>query len=148
MTYQWKLPGLMPVPAQTAGEELERIYQAHGAIDPAFVVDESRPESAPLHPCFEWDDHIAAEKYRQNQARMVIRSVVTVQETHSGQPVSVRAFVQTETEYKPISVAMSSEEQMEELLGTALQELSAFRRKYAVLSALMPVFSAIDQITA
>jgi hypothetical protein len=38
------------VDAQTAGEELDRIRQEHGTLEPGTVVDESRPEEAPLHP--------------------------------------------------------------------------------------------------
>lgn len=69
MVFEWKMKGLYPVAAQAAGMELERIYKDHGRCDAADVVDESRPEEAVLHPCFEWRDHVAAEFYRQQQAR-------------------------------------------------------------------------------
>lgn len=68
MVYKWKIPGVIPVDAQTAGEELQRIYQEKGGLNPSDIVEESRHDSAPLHPCFEWDDETAAEKYRQTQA--------------------------------------------------------------------------------
>ena len=70
MVYQWKIP-VAPVSAQTAGEELERLYRKHGKLDPADVVEESRDASAPLHGCFEWNDAIAAEKYRVHHAAML-----------------------------------------------------------------------------
>lgn len=63
------------VDAQVIGEELERIESDHGLIDPHVVLDESRPEHAPLHKAFEWDDGIAAEKYRLEQSRHLIRSI-------------------------------------------------------------------------
>jgi hypothetical protein len=63
------------VEAQVVGAELERIESEHGVIDPHVVLNESRPEDAPLHGAFEWDDGLAAEKYRLDQARRVIRSV-------------------------------------------------------------------------
>ena len=68
MTYKWKLPGIIPVEAQEAGEELDRIYKKYGELQPSTIVDESRDSSAPLHKCFEWDDQTAAEKYRETQA--------------------------------------------------------------------------------
>ena len=105
--------------AQVAGEELQRIYREKGALNPAEIVDESRDSAAPLHPCFEWDDVAAAEKYRQTQAQMIVRSIVTVQETPNREPVETRAFVSVRQEYKPIEVVTSSEEQMQELLKTA-----------------------------
>ena len=78
MTYQWKLPGVMPVDAQTAGDELERVYKKRGDIKPSTLVEESRPASAPLHRCFEWDDAIAAEKYRESQASYPLRLLLHI----------------------------------------------------------------------
>ena len=150
MIYQWKLPGVMPVDAQTAGDELERIYSERGDVSPAAVVDESRPDVAPLHPCFEWDDAAAAEKYRETQARLIIRSIVTVREDgESAVPIETRAFVSADNSggYKPISVVVNQPEQLDYLLNRALRELEAFRRKYAALKQLRPVFSAIDSLT-
>lgn len=63
------------VDAQTAGEELARIKAEHGFLQPAVVVDESRPDDAPLHPAFEWRDPVAAEQWREHQATAIIRRV-------------------------------------------------------------------------
>jgi len=54
-------------------QELDRIYQRDGVLIPAVVVDEARPEDAPLHPSFTWDDGIAAEEWRRQEARRIIR---------------------------------------------------------------------------
>ena len=147
MVYRWKLPGVIPVDAQTAGDELQRIYKERGGLNPADIVDESRDSKAPLHPCFEWDDATAAEKYRQSQAALIVRSIVTVEESANG-PQEVRAFVHAQENYHPISVVVNSEEQMEELLRTALDELKAFRRKYSALSQLAAVMEAIKDVVA
>lgn len=147
MTYQWKIPGIIPVEAQKAGEELDRIYTKHGKLEPSDIVEESRNENAPLHPCFEWDDQKAANKYRESQAMLIVRSIVTVQESNES-PQQVRAFVHVEQSYKPISVVVNSEKQMAALLETALSELKAFKRKYETLKALSPVFDAIEEIGA
>lgn len=148
MVYSWKLPGLYAVSAQAAGEELQRIYTERGRMDAQDIVEESRPESAPLHPCFEWDDAVAAEKYRCHQARQIVCSIIVQQDAGEAEPVTVRAFVNVEETYRPISVVVNSEEQMDELLTTALSELKSFERKYATLSKLRPVFEAIKTLTA
>ena len=36
---------------------------------PAQIVDMARDSSTELHKCFEWNDTVAAEKYRLEQAR-------------------------------------------------------------------------------
>ena len=148
MVYQFKLPGLYPVSAQTAGEELHRIYTDKGHLKPADVVDESRPTSAPLHACFEWNDELAAEKYREAQAGNLIRSITVVHETPAPEPIEVRAFVKTLETYAPIEVVVNSEEQMAALLESALAELKAFEKKYATLSKLAPILDEIKKLTA
>jgi hypothetical protein len=66
------------VDAQTAGSELDRIRRRDGTIKPAAVVDEARPEDAPLHPAFEWCDPVAAEQWREHQASTLIKVVRVV----------------------------------------------------------------------
>ena len=144
MTYQWKVPGIMPVDAQTAGNELQRIYERDGVIEPETVVAESQTPSAPLHSCFEWDDEKAAHKYRITQAQNIIRAIVVVDEAK--QP-ETRAFVNVQREYHPVSVVVRNPEKREILLQNALNELRWFERKYNTLQELSAVFSAIKEVT-
>lgn len=144
MTYQWKVPGIMPVDAQTAGNELQRIYERDGVIEPETVVAESRTPSAPLHSCFEWDDEKAAHKYRITQAQNIIRAIVVVDEAK--QP-ETRAFVNVQREYHPVSVVVRNPEKREILLQNALNELRWFERKYNTLHELSNVFAAIEEVT-
>lgn len=144
MTYQWKVPGIMPVDAQTAGNELQRIYERDGVIEPETVVAESQAPSAPLHSCFEWDDEKAAHKYRITQAQNIIRAIVVVDEAK--QP-ETRAFVNVQREYHPVSVVVRNPEKREILLQNALNELRWFERKYNTLHELSNVFAAIEEVT-
>lgn len=146
MVYEWKMPGLYNVPAQVAGEELDRIYQDRGKLDAADVVDESRPEEAVLHPCFEWDDPKAAELYRQQQARNLINCIVTVVDTPKNKQVETRAFVHLEQSYHPLTVVVIDTEKLYQLKLSAFRELKAFRKKYQNVAELVPVFQAIDAV--
>lgn len=151
MVYKWKLPGLYAIQAQDAGEELDRIYQERGKLDAADVVDESRPTEAVLHPCFEWDDPKAAELYRQEQARSLIRCVVVARETENSEPVQVSAFVHVKETYHPIFVVINDADKYADMLAEALRELQAFQKKYAAYSnrpELKAIFNAIDSATA
>ena len=69
------------VSATTVQGEMQRIYSRDGDLKASVVLDESRPEDAPMHPVFEWDDFKAAEQYRIDQARHLIRSVEVIQPT-------------------------------------------------------------------
>ena len=144
MTYQWKVPGIMPVDAQTAGNELQRIYERDGVIEPETVVAESQTPSAPLHSCFEWADEKAAHKHRITQAQNIIRAIVVVDEAK--QP-ETRAFVNVQREYHPVSVVVRNPEKRVILLQNALNELRWFERKYNTLQELSNVFAAIEEVT-
>lgn len=61
---------------RTIAERLKQIARHHqGRLEPDDVVADARDESSPLHSHFEWDDGIAADEYRREQARVLIRSV-------------------------------------------------------------------------
>lgn len=148
MVYQWKLNGLYPVQAQAAGEEIERIYHKRGQCGAADVVDESRPESAVLHPCFEWNDPVAAELWREQQARSIINCIVTVSETKKGEAVEVRAFPHVSDTYRPLDVVLKSVDMETEMRESALREFLAFRRKldaYKSLDAVRPVIREVER---
>ena len=144
MTYQWKVPGIMPVDAQTAGNELQRIYERDGVIEPETVVLESESPSAPLHSCFEWDNEKAAHKYRITQAQGIIRAIVSVNETEKSP--ETRAFVSVEREYHPFSVVIRNPEKRDILLQNALNELHCFEKKYSSLQELSAIFGAIKEV--
>ncbi len=147
MEYSWKLSGLYPVSAQVAGEELERIYQARGEMTAPTIVDESRPEIAPLHPCFEWDDPVAAEKWREHQARKIVNCIVVKTETMKHEAVQVRAFVNANKSYHPLEVVLQSKDMTAEMIKDALADMEAFQTKYRVLSQLSPVLEIMEKTT-
>lgn len=145
MVYQWRIPGIIPVDAQTAGEELDRIYRRDGVISPDAIVNDNAEPSAPLHCCFEWDDGKAAHKYRVSQAQSIIQAIVSVpEETQYNQPV--RAFVSVFNSYHPTKIVMQNVSMRSTLLEFALADLRAFKRKYESLVELSSVFDSISNI--
>lgn len=67
--------------------------ERHGVLTPQAVVEDARPEGAPLHDRFEWDDAKAGELYRVDQARALIRSVKISYVRPSGETADLREFV-------------------------------------------------------
>lgn len=148
MVYQWKTP-VVRLDANVAGAEIEQCRDENGIIKPASVVERARPETNPIHVCFEWDDDKAAARYREDQARALLRNIVTVVESHGSKPISVNAFVNIECEsgrgYKGIVQVMERSADRAYILQSAISELNVLRKKYADLSELSAVFDAIDQ---
>lgn len=154
------MPGgcLNATTAITAGKELARIEKKHGAIKPADVVTESRPEEAPLHPHFTWDDSVAAEKWREDEARAIIRSVRVIEHAdmpHAEQPV-IRCFVNVRASddeqkfdgcgYIGTMRAVKVQAYRDQVLAAAKAEIKLWQRKYADLLTFAGANGAIDTL--
>ena len=149
--YRWKINGLFPVDAQTAGEELARIYDRDGRLTPKSVLDESRDENAPLHSCFTWNDSEAAEKYRLQQAGNIIRALVTVEaRPQDTRPVAIRVYHNVRPEgYQPLQYIVTRPDMREEMMQNARRDLINFRSKYLALADIeefKPLMELISRI--
>lgn len=91
LKFEFRQGARYSIDPNVVGKELKRIHGENGVIEPVAVVNESRPESAPLHPVFEWDDEHAAEQYRIWQARKLIKAVQVV-ETKEGVKVPTMVY--------------------------------------------------------
>lgn len=143
MIYKWKI-SKYNVDAQQAGEELERIRNKYGELSPADIVQESISVNSVLHSCFEWQDNIAAQKYRERQAQDLIRNIVVEAVVDKEVNPPIRAFVSIQGDYKPIQEVVTVEDRRKELLQNALKELESFKTKYSQLYELSELFEAID----
>lgn len=142
----------MPVSAQAAGERLEQLEREHGKVTPKVVLEDARAEGSLLHPCFEWDDSAAAEKYRESQAGYLIRNLTITVEQEEKPPQKVRAYVSVTKDenraFVNVCSALSEEETRAQVLAEALRALQSFREKYRGLSELSGVISEIDALTS
>lgn len=145
--YAWKKGYPYKVPAQVAGEMCKQLEE-NGGLTAKKLVEANRPKDAPLHDAFEWNNREAAEKWREQQARVMIASLVTLDvETEHKEPV--RAFFNisyTDPDYESIEVIIQSEDKHAALLNRAMNELKAFQMKYRTLTELNPVFEAINNV--
>lgn len=133
---------------EAAQRELQALCEENnGLLRPADVVDFARDEKTELHKFFDWDDTEAAKQWRLDQARQVIRLAVTV--IKQDQP-PIRALVSLTTDrkagggYRSLYDVLDSGELLRQLESDALAELRAVRRKYERITALSPVWKAID----
>lgn len=147
MIYKWKNYSYK-TSAEVAGEVCEELDRTVG-LTPENLVDASRPEDAPLHNEFLWDDEAAAEEYRRVQARLLISNLSIVIEENKQEPV--RAFFSLQSGFRRNSGTyestiriMGDAEKREELLNKAKEELKAFQKKYHMLSDLAAVLAIID----
>lgn len=118
-------------------------------LAPALVVDSARDTTSPLHPCFTWDDTLAAEKYRENQARQVIRSIRVISVGDSDQATMVRCFVNVEgndeegRRYVATTRLVDDEQLFEQVRVQFLKELHAFEKRYAEILAVRDLLQRV-----
>ena len=142
MVYKWKEGSHHKVSAQIAGEVCAALEE-RGELTAQNLVEVSRPEDAPLHEEFTWDNDVAAELWRKHQAQHIISHISLKTET----PTPVRAFFNIEVKspnYESLNTIVKHEDKYDALLRTALRELEAFRRKYRMLAELEQVMKAIE----
>ena len=121
-----------------------------GLLQVDTVIDAARPKASPLHDRFDWDDTEAAHKWRQEQARALIR--VTVKYLPSVGD-NVRVFVSLTTDqkedgggYRHLVSVMTDKDQREQLLEDAHADMLRFRQKYRHLSELANVIDAMSKL--
>ena len=152
MVYKWEGYSYS-VPAQTVGETCEQIESRDGEVTRESLVNEARDKKSPIHDLFEWNDGIAAEKWRQHQAGVVLSALKVEIINNKKEPSTIKAFMSVKenpqkASYMNINVIQNSPDYMKIVLRNALYELATFKKKYEGISALEPVMKVIEQVSA
>lgn len=130
---------------------LEKIRRESGCLTAEAVLAGARGTA--LERFFEWDDTLAAHQRRLDQARRLLACIeVTI--ISKGEDHKTRAYfpvirgTDEPRSFEPTAKILSNPEWRRQVLTRALHELAAFKIKYARLTELAAVFSAIDAATA
>lgn len=146
--YRYASPvGLHKVAADVVGKVCEELERSELGLTPSSLLDYSRDENSPTHREFEWNDEIAGEKYRLEQARKLIIDLRVVHDDVGREDARERAFVVTsdrKSEYVPIQKALSNEEWRTGLLAQARKDSEIFLAKYRRLEELANVNAAME----
>ena len=143
MLAEWRVEGIYKADAQKVADEI-----GNDKITPQEMVEKARDEQSELHKCFEWNDTVAAEKYRLQQARNVLSMLVFKPKTEEEQPVRIFSLTTEKSVYQPTKQFLVQADEYQDLLKRALAELEAFKRKYRTINELEGLFEAIDAIEA
>ena len=137
--------------AKAFGRRIDEIIaQDGGQISPERIVEDAKNPKSVFHNYIDWNDRSAATKYRREQARKILQSVIVVVETPDGQKQH-RAFVNvfengksdaTKT-YVTIDRAVNDVEMRAYLLREAVMLAESWSEKYHTLRELSPIHTAI-----
>ena len=149
-TYKWKPNSRMSGDVKIVGQAIDKIRAMTGGIASTkhILIAASDPQS-PLHRYFEWDNTLAAEQWRLEQARNLAQSIEVVF-TDRPDILPTRAYVSIENAgergYMEISDVMQNTELREQLLNQAMNDAEHFHNKYNNLVELEPIFKAVRKV--
>lgn len=126
---------------QEIGEALATIADVDGGkLTPKAIVDNARNPDSALHRHFEWDDASAAEKYRHQQARMIIASLRVDPIGSNSEPErAFHSISDNGSAYRSIQEIRSSGDLQEKLLAAAERDLEAFTVRFRVLKDICAI---------
>lgn len=119
-------------------DQIEAVYRVRGELTPQVLVDTARPATHPLHERFEWDNKVAGEAYRRDQAHRLIQSV-RVSYITDERPKDVRAFVavprpeQSQPNYEPIEDVLADPLKRQLVLSQMEREWRTMQARYGDL---------------
>ena len=89
--------------------EVHKLLAQHDGITPELLLNTARRKSSPLHNLFDWDDSVAAEKWRTHQARKLARAIhVIPEEVERPEPRPI--LVRTEKVYRAVDVVVARDD--------------------------------------
>lgn len=109
-----------------------------GGVTTRDVLDAARSKQSPLHEYFEWDDKVAADLHRLEQARYLMRSVRVrfienedVRETRAFHVTKVdNPWSDTPRKYRTFEVLHGDTAFAATMMDGAFQDLQTWKRKY------------------
>jgi hypothetical protein len=120
-----------------------------GILKPEVVVSVAREPSSVLHSYFEWNNSKAADAYRLEQARQLIRVNVTV---IGENPDTRNIYVSLSTDrisgggYRVLADVLKDDDLRRVLLSDSVREMEHFIKKYNNLKELSRVIDTMKNV--
>ena len=138
--------------AQRYGKRLDELIEKNGFVTPEIVVEDAKKATSLLHDYFDWSNREAAEKWRIEQAKTMIRGIsITI--VSAGKEEVIRSYYSVnpskdmDTEAKKVYVTMDAvftdKDKRKEVIGYALMELRGWTERYRQYSELAPMVDYI-----
>jgi len=142
-------------------EEIVEVQEQQG-LTPENLLRKASKKSSNLYGFFDWDNSQAGEKWRIQQARLLINEVKVIvedKEMFAFENISIEVCADDEDgekeedskivssrEYKPIVEIMNKKEYRNQLIERALSEAMYWKDRHQELIELNPIFCSIDKI--
>lgn len=134
--------------AQAIGEFIEQSPDKSTPGLLAYIRD--NPDHV-IHDYIEWDDSVAAQKYRLEQVRNIVEHVyIEVEDMETSVPIraffSVRDEDSGQPKYEPLDLTFSKEAHRKQVIQRAKNELKNWAERYRAYTELKPLSRAIMKL--
>lgn len=146
--YTWKLKGLSKgVDPNKVVKELEKVQQDYGSLTPENILDAAKIKTSILHNLFEWNNTIAANQYRLQQARSILNNIqVVVISNGEEREVDVFEVVRREDENVYKSILTFDPNDIVEVKTRVAKELNYLRNKLSFFKELESISLKIESV--
>ena len=144
ITAVWKIDGIFKADPQKVADEISALGDE---VTPDELVKAAKNEQSELHKCFDWDNDIAAEKWRKYQARQIMCFLIIKNEDENdGQNTPpVRFMYKTDSGgYKQSKMVFKVDSEYQKLLQRVDGELRAIKKKYSHIQERDYIWKLID----
>ena len=144
MKYKWNNVSFS-ANANKVGHELEIIEATTELTNFNILQYAKTHKSSELNKCFEWDNTIAGEKWRMQQANNILASISIVV-TEKEEPVKAFVNIKTHEEkrvFKSIVKVLNNEDEYQQLLKKAERDFISYKDKYNKLVEIKDLKSII-----
>lgn len=117
-----------------------------GVLSSKELLEKARPRNSPIHHLFEWDDSVAAEKYRQNQARNLIGCLVVEVQGKNVREYCPPIYVGNMKRFVKIDKALENEDLWSQVLDAAMNDARRWKARYDRYQELKPISRAIVEV--
>lgn len=116
--------------------EIDKLRKTVG-LTAKNLVGIAESKGSKLHDMFEWDNTVAAKRYRIYQARLIINTIEVTFNGDDVMPAYERVTIETESieparVYERVDYIMESKKLKEQVANRALRELITWKEKYLV----------------
>ena len=144
--YKWVKGFNRSADANKVGRELMGLQARDGVVRPAAVVEAAMNPKSEMHRIIEWNDERAANLYREEQARSIIRSIRLVYSGDDGEEKERRVFIHIDKSHVDedegggyVLIEKISQFDAEDYVSEkAAQGLIEWCERYAELSEMVP----------
>lgn len=161
--FGWKSGARLKAKAEEAAKVLKQIHKQE-PLTPQALVRHAVDTASPLHNDFTWDNNEAAEKYREDQGRLILRSLVVCYKRDDdsySEPIRYTVKVTRDEDekediyetialkshvYVPLREAMADPDNRHRVMQRALSDFVSLRKKYAEYEEFARIFEEIDRL--